>query len=100
MTDIAEQLRNLNPWKDSRWPEVLREGADEIERLRERSADWCAAMTENHDLWREVERMRAALSEIVEECHNTGYGDPTVMERMIDRIEETASAAMRERQND
>ena len=48
----------------------------------------------------EIERMRAALSEIVEECHNTGYGDPTVMERMIDRIEETASDAMRERQND
>ena len=48
----------------------------------------------------EIERMRAALSEIVEECHNTGYGDPVVMERMIDRIEETASAAMRGRQDD
>ena len=47
-----------------------------------------------------IERMRAALSEIVEECHNTGYGDPVVMERMIDRIEETASAAMRGRQDD
>jgi hypothetical protein len=31
--DIAAQLRNLNPWEDPRWPEVLREGADEIERL-------------------------------------------------------------------
>jgi len=48
----------------------------------------------------EIARLRAALSEIVEECQNTGYGDPTVMERMIDRIEETANFAMRERQND
>ena len=45
----------------------------------------------------EDKRLRGALSEIVEECQNTGYGDPTVMERMIDRIEETASAAMRDK---
>jgi regulator of replication initiation timing len=77
MTNIVTKLRNLA--------------------IQELKADRRAAMTENHDLWREVERLRAALSGIVEECRNTGYGDPTVMERMIDRIEETASAAMRKR---
>ena len=41
----------------------------------------------------EIERLRAALSEIVEECRN----DPIVMDRMIDRIEETASAALKEK---
>ena len=45
----------------------------------------------------EIKQLRAALSEIVEECRNTGYGDPIVMERMIDRIEETASAALGEK---
>ena len=48
----------------------------------------------------EIERLRAALLEIVEECRNTGYGDPIVMERMIDRIEETASAALGEKTDD
>jgi regulator of replication initiation timing len=43
-----------------------REAADEIERLRERRDDWRAAMTENHDLWNENERLRAALREIGE----------------------------------
>jgi regulator of replication initiation timing len=42
------------------------EAADEIERLREMRADWRAAMTENHDLWRENERLQAALREIAE----------------------------------
>lgn len=37
----------------------------------------------------EIERLRAALLEIVEECRN----DPIVIE-MIDRIEETARAAL------
>ena len=45
------------------------EAADEIERLRERRDDWRAAMTENHDLWRENERLRAALREIAK--HDT-----------------------------
>jgi hypothetical protein len=35
--------------------------ADEIEKLRERSDDWRAAMTENHDLWRENERLRGLV---------------------------------------
>ena len=38
----------------------------------------------------ENERLRAALLEIVEECRN----DPIVLDRMIDRIEETARAAL------
>jgi uncharacterized membrane protein len=80
MTNIVTKLRNLA--------------------IQELKADRRAAMTENHDLWREVERLRAALSEIVEECRNTGYGDPTVMERMIDRIEEIASAALGEKVSD
>jgi len=42
----------------------------------------------------EINKLRAALVEIVEECRNTGYGDPIVMERMIDRIEETACTAL------
>ena len=38
----------------------------------------------------EISRLRAALSEIVEECRN----NPIVIDRMIDRIEETARAAL------
>ena len=38
----------------------------------------------------EIKRLRAALLEIVEECRN----NPIVIDRMIDRIEETARAAL------
>jgi hypothetical protein len=38
----------------------------------------------------ENKRLRAALQEIVEECQN----DPIVIDRMIDRIEETARGAL------
>lgn len=38
----------------------------------------------------EINRLRAALSEIVEECRN----NPIVIDRMIDRIEETALTAL------
>ena len=38
----------------------------------------------------EIERLRAALREIVKECRN----DPIVLDRMIDRIEVTARAAL------
>jgi regulator of replication initiation timing len=44
-----------------------KEAAEEIEQLREMRADWRAAMTENHDLWRENERLRAALREARED---------------------------------
>jgi regulator of replication initiation timing len=48
--EIASHLQGLY--------ETALEAADEIERLREMGADWRAAMTENHDLWRENERLR------------------------------------------
>jgi FtsZ-binding cell division protein ZapB len=102
MTDITERLRlrtdplqMLMSYPARPAPDMLcHEAADKIvmlwKEIQELKADRRAAMTENHDLWREVERLRAALSEIVEECRN----DPTVMDRMIDRIEETARAAL------
>ena len=37
------------------------EAANEIGRLREMRADWRAAMAENHDLWRENERLRGLV---------------------------------------
>jgi cell division septum initiation protein DivIVA len=40
------------------------EAADEIEQLRLIKADWRAAMTENHDLWRENERLRAEIQQL------------------------------------
>lgn len=58
---------DADPWPT--WPvdkNELRGLVDEIERLRERRDDWSAAMTENHDLWRENERLRAALLKISE----------------------------------
>ena len=60
--DIVARLRVWSA-DESTW-DLLTEAADEIERLRERGDDWRAAMTENHDLWNENERLRAALREI------------------------------------
>ena len=66
MTDNNITAR-LRAWSadESTW-DLLTEAADKIERLREMSADWRAAMAENHDLWRENERLRAALGEIAD----------------------------------
>jgi regulator of replication initiation timing len=64
MIDI--DAMDADPWP--MWPvdkNELRGLVDEIERLRERRDDWRAAMTENHDLWNENERLRAALQRIV-----------------------------------
>jgi len=58
---------DADPWP--MWPvdkNELRGLVDEIERLREREDDWRAAMTENHDLWNENERLRAALEKIAQ----------------------------------
>jgi hypothetical protein len=57
----------LRAWSadESTW-DLLTEAADEIERLLLIRADWRAAMTENHDLWNENERLRAALREIAD----------------------------------
>ena len=60
---------DADPWPT--WPvdkNELRGLVDEIERLRETSADWRAAMTENHDLWNQNERLRAALEKIMQKC--------------------------------
>ena len=64
--DCSQQLMCYAPRR--RTDRLSHEAADEIERLRERRDDWCAAMTENHDLWRENERLRAALDEACDEC--------------------------------
>ena len=58
-----------DPWPT--WPvdkNELRGLVDEIERLRERGDDWRAAMTENHDLWNENERLREKMKNIIEWC--------------------------------
>ena len=58
---------DADPWPT--WPvdkNELRGLVDEIERLRERRDDWRAAMTENHDLWDENERLRAAAEMALE----------------------------------
>ena len=111
MTDITERLRlrtdptqMLMCYPARPAPDMLcYEAAAEIEQLRAEIAALqaeCEGVDAIGELVDEIEQLREALSEIVEECRNTGYGDPTVMERMIDRIGETASAAMRGRQND
>lgn len=42
----------------------------------------------------ENERLREALREIVGHCNNDGCGNPIVNERIIDRCEATALAAI------
>ncbi len=42
----------------------------------------------------EIERLRAALEQIVEHCANDGYGNPIVDNRTVDRCEETALLAL------
>jgi len=65
--DIAKELRICAEMTErERDEEAMLEAADEIERLRERGDDWGAAMTENHDLWNENERLRAALEKIAQ----------------------------------
>ena len=66
--DIVARLRSPEVFIDTggMFSPVAHEGADEIERLRERRDDWRAAMTENHDLWNENERLRAAAEMALE----------------------------------
>ena len=76
MTDNNITAR-LRAWSadESTW-DLLTEAADEIERLQVTMdvllVDRRAAMTENHDLWRENERLRAALLEIAGNGNATG----------------------------
>jgi predicted RNase H-like nuclease (RuvC/YqgF family) len=67
--DIVARLRTWSA-DESTW-DLLTEAADEIERLRERGDDWHAAMTENHDLWRENERLRARIEALEGEIRET-----------------------------
>jgi regulator of replication initiation timing len=62
----------LRAWSadESTW-DLLTEAADEIERMRERRDDWRAAMTENHDLWNENERLRARIEALEGEIRET-----------------------------
>jgi len=67
--DIVARLRNLTGLTEN----LCHEAADEIERLQVTMdvllVDRRAALSENHDLWREIERLRAALREIEQEHH-------------------------------
>ena len=63
--DIVARLRCYEDINDAVFhPWVYAEAADEIERLRERGDDWRAAMTENHDLWRENERLLEEIQQL------------------------------------
>jgi hypothetical protein len=66
--DIVARLRAWSA-DESTW-DLLTEAADEIERLQVTMdvllVDRRAALSENHDLWREIERLRAALKRIAQ----------------------------------
>jgi hypothetical protein len=74
--DIVARLRGYCDGNN----DLMDAAADEIERLRVTMdvllADRRATLSENHDLWREIERLRAALREIMDEmpenfaCHH------------------------------
>jgi hypothetical protein len=77
--------------------EELANAANEIERLREMKDDWRAAMTENHDLWNENERLRARVDLL------SGYlrGALNVIEGFVACDTEDARAALEgEKKND
>ena len=67
--DCSQQLMCYAPRR--RLDRLSHEAADEIERLRERGGDWRAAMTDNHDLWRENERLRKVIDELEGEIRET-----------------------------
>jgi hypothetical protein len=102
MTDIVERLRNpphahagtqgtkLDPYVV---PQIMREAADEIERLRaenewRRSAAkaWEAIAQTNQELCDEIERLRTALIEInemVEDYADADDGQPNLAMRIM-----------------
>lgn len=65
--DIVARLRGYCDGNN----DLMDAAADDIERLRVTMdvvlADRRAALSENHDLWREIERLRAALREARED---------------------------------
>lgn len=67
-----------------------RQAADEIDRLRAEAARLAA----------ENERLRAALREIDTACNNPGRWSEIVMERIIERVEEIARAALQDKSDE
>ena len=71
--DILTRLRSPEVFIDTggMFSTVAHEAADVIERLRERRDDWRATMVENHDLWRENERLRKVIDALEGEIRET-----------------------------
>jgi hypothetical protein len=69
MGDLVNRLRDQ--W-DQTPPDICHAAADEIERLQVTMdvllVDRRAALSENHDLWRDIERLRAALETYAVDC--------------------------------
>ena len=79
--DIVARLRDLNPWRDLDWPEVVREAAAKIERLRAEIA-YLREPDDRDDQIRfhlaEIARKDAALREAREDIllrHNARGGE-------------------------
>ena len=94
--DIVTRLRSASTQREW-WPRDRLDAADEIERLRERRDDWRTAMAENHDLWNENERLRAALLEISELEPEGPIGNDCMA---VSYASETARAALGEVSDD
>ena len=71
--DIVARLRDLNPWRDLDWPEVVREAAAKIERLCAEIA-YLREPDDRDDQIRfhlaEIARKDAALKRIICEAFN------------------------------
>lgn len=76
---------------------------DVVERLRSTAEMFELAHAPRHTVLHmqaaadEIERLRAALNEIKEQVSNPGKWNEVVMERIIERVDETARAALGER---
>lgn len=105
--DNAEDfsLEDVVAWINQRPAGAFLLLADEITRLKAEVAQWkeafertmddvAALRDENERLKASEEAYRKTLRGIVRQCNNTGYGSPSVMERMIDRIEDMAIDAL------
>jgi hypothetical protein len=95
--DIAARLRNLTGLTEN----LCHEAADEIERLRVTMdvllADRRAALSENHDLWREIERLRAALEKI---ANGSRDADLSYLDLFVELKLEARAALAGEKTND
>ena len=82
--------------------DLMDAAADEIERLRVTMdvllADRRATLSENHDLWREIERMRSVLRRIAHAPHGKiycadGHEEAVLIARAALAVEKTNDAA-------